>query len=93
MAAYNPALDTNPQGYPSARDAVAVTPSDTVDFTTYARALFIGVTGNVSVIPLAQAGTGTAVVFKGVAAGTVLNLACRRVNSTATTATDIVALY
>ena len=45
-----------------------------------------------TVIPVGSA-TETAVVFKGLAAGAILPVSVRRVLSTATTATDIVALY
>ena len=67
----------------------AVTPSDTVDFDDLARALYIGGAGNV----VAVRHDGTTVTFAGVQAGTVLPIAVRRVNSTSTTATSIVALY
>lgn len=69
--------------------AVAVTPSDTVSFVQGdCRALYIGGAGNVSL----QSG-GAAVVFVGVAAGTILPVETTRVNSTNTTATNIVALF
>lgn len=67
----------------------AVTPSDTVDFDDLARALYVGGAGNV----VAVRHDGTTVTFTGVQAGTVLPIAVRRVNSTSTTATSIVALY
>jgi hypothetical protein len=74
------------------RRAVAVTPSATVDLTDYPRALYIGVGGDVSVIPVGNA-ADTAVVFKGLAAGTILPVGVRRVFVSGTTATDIVAIY
>lgn len=52
--------------------------------------LYVGVAGDVSV---EMAGTGAAIVYKGVAAGSTLPINVTRVNSTATTATDIVALF
>ena len=52
--------------------------------------LYVGVAGDVSV---EMAGTGSAIVYKGVAAGSTLPINVTRVNSTATTATDIVALF
>ncbi len=75
-----------------ARDAYAVTPNDSADLPQgLCSALYIGVAGNVS----AYTGTSgsTAVVFKGLAAGSILPVQVRRVLATATTATDIVALY
>ena len=69
--------------------AVAVTPSDSTSFTQGpCRALYIGGAGNVSL----QSG-GAAVVFVGLAAGTILPVETPRVNSTSTTATNIVALF
>lgn len=85
----------------TARRAIAVTKSDTLDVTDaggdaapcYTIGLYIGVSGDVAVImagdPLAA---GTSVVFKAVPVGT-LNLQVRRVMSTGTTATNIIGLY
>lgn len=74
----------------SAFNFVAVTPSDTVDLATPARAFFIGVTGDVALVPLDGS---TAVTFKNVASGQIIPVQARRINSTNTNATDIVALY
>lgn len=74
---------------------VAVTPNDGADLTTPARALFVGTGGNVAVIFAADqssGGAGTAVTLKNVASGTILPIRVRRVMSTNTSATDIVAL-
>jgi hypothetical protein len=65
----------------------AVTKSDTTDLGPV-RALYIGVTGDVTV---STGLTGSGVVFKAVPVG-VLPVSCRRVMA-ATAATDIVALY
>lgn len=67
----------------------AVTPSDSTDFDTICRAIYVGGAGNV----VAVRHDGTAVTFTGVPAGTVLPIAVRRINSTSTTATAIVALF
>jgi len=67
----------------------AVTPSDSTDLTTLARAIYVGGAGNV----VAVQHDGTAVTFTAVPAGTVLPIAIRRINSTSTTATAIVALH
>lgn len=70
--------------------AVAVTPADGSDLAlTGTRALYIGVTGDVKVDTL---GGDTGIVFKAVPVG-VLYVAVKRVYSTGTTATNIVALY
>lgn len=74
--------------YP-ARNFVAVTPHDSTDLTYLTKALYVGGAGNVAAVRA----DGTAVVFSGVPAGTILPIRCRRVNSTSTTATNIVALY
>lgn len=93
------AYDTNKDsaivldGEATARNAGAVTPSDSTDLARYPRALFIGTGGNVALTPVGQQGADASVVFKNLAAGTVLPVGCRRVWSTGTTAADIVALY
>lgn len=70
------------------RDAVAVTPSDTVAIPGGpARALYVGVAGDVSILTP----RGNTVTFVGVPAGAVLPVNATRVNE-ATTATDIVAI-
>lgn len=72
-----------------ARNAVAVTPSDSVDLTYTARYLFVGGAGNLSVIM----DSGTTVAFNGVTAGSVLPIRAARVRATGTTATNIVAMW
>ncbi len=71
-----------------AQNAFAVTPSDSVDLTSPARALYIGGGGN---LKINDSGSGT-VIFYNVAAGSILPVMARRVYSTDTTATNIVAL-
>lgn len=66
----------------------AVVPSDTVDFSELSRALYIGGAGNLVVVMQ----NGNVLTFVGVPAGTVLPVRASRVNSTSTTATNIVAL-
>jgi hypothetical protein len=73
--------------------ARAVTKSDTT--VVACRALYVGGAGNVTVLmegDAASGGSGTAVEFVGVPAGTVLPISCNKVMA-ATTATSIVALY
>lgn len=73
----------------SARKAIAVTPSDTVDLATVPRGgLFIGVDGDIAVI---MADDTASVVFKNVSG--FIPLMVKRVLATGTTATSIVALY
>ena len=69
--------------------AVAVTPSNSVDFTQGAcKALYVGGAGNVTAVV-----GGVAVLFTAPPVGTILPIAATRVNSTGTTATAMVALY
>jgi len=70
-----------------ARDAAAVTPSDTVDLNPVCRSLWIGVSGNVKVLT----SKGDTVTFVGVSG--VLPVCVKRVFATDTTATSIVALW
>ncbi|MGN6812553.1 MAG: spike base protein, RCAP_Rcc01079 family [Thermomicrobiales bacterium] len=69
--------------------AVAVTPSDSTDLATPARALFVGGAG---AIVLNTTGGETSVTIAAVPAGTTLPLSVKRVRATGTTATSIVAL-
>lgn len=69
------------------RTAAAVTPSDTVDFTSYPKAIVVTVTGNLVVLPLKAADDGAHLVtFTGMAAGFVVPFRVRRVLATGTTA-------
>lgn len=69
--------------------AVAVTPSDSVNLP-YAMSIYVGATGNVSVLP---EGSSTSVTYVGVPAGTVIPCKVRRVNSTNTTASSFIGHY
>lgn len=72
-----------------ADNGFAVTPADATDLTHVSRGLFVGVAGDVKAT-LSISGT---VTFKNLAAGVFHPLQVRRVWSTGTTATDIVAVY
>lgn len=72
----------------SFEDGFAITPSDTVNFTKPCWGIYVGVTGDVVVV-LASAAVLT---FKAVPAGTVLQVMAKRVNSTSTTATNLLGL-
>jgi len=66
----------------------AITPSDSVDLAQgITRAIYVGVTGDVTAVI-----GGAAVLFKAMPMG-VHWIAVSRVNATATTATNMVALY
>jgi hypothetical protein len=67
-----------------------IVPSNTVDLARGLTAgLWVGALGDVAAVMQ----NGTVVVFAAVPAGTWLPLAVRRINSTGTSATGVVALY
>lgn len=69
--------------------AVAVTPSDTVNFARgLCRAIYVGGAGNFVAIV-----DGAAITFNGALAGNIYPIQATRINSTNTTATNLVALY
>jgi len=78
----------------SAGIAESISPADT-DLTRFTRALYIGGTGNVTVIMAEESiGGGTTVItFSNVPAGTILPLRVAQVRLTGTTATNIIALF
>ena len=71
-----------------ALDGFAVTPSDTVNFPSVARFLYVGTGGTVVLLTPAN----TMLTFTSVASGTQLYVMCGRVNNTNTTASNIVGL-
>lgn len=71
-------------------NATAVTPSDVTVFDPPTKALYIGADGNVAVM---LADDTAAVTFVGVVAGQILPLRAKKVMSTNTTASNIVALF
>lgn len=73
----------------AAIDAFTITPSDATNYTQGgARGLYIGGSGNVSLVTP----QGSVVSLVGVVTGTVLNIRSVRINSTGTTATNLVGL-
>ncbi|MCW3783795.1 spike base protein, RCAP_Rcc01079 family [Defluviimonas salinarum] len=72
-----------------ARDAAAVVPNDAADLPMLPRALYVGVSGDIS----ARLAGGQAVLFRNVPSGSVLAVRARGVNATGTTAAGIVALW
>ena len=79
------AQKTNP-----AKNAEAITPSDSVNLDRETRGIYIGVGGDISV---EMHGAGSAVLFVGAVTGSILPIQVTRVNSTNTTATTMIALY
>jgi len=72
-----------------AQHAVAITPSDTVNFAVVCRGIYVGGTGDVVVFMKG----GEVTTFAQVPAGTTLPLRARRVNSTNTTATSMDCIW
>jgi hypothetical protein len=70
--------------------ASAVTPNDSTDLNTFARALYVGTGGNIT---LDTVGGDSSVAFANVPDGFVLSVRTQRVRSTGTTASNIVALW
>lgn len=78
----------------AAYKAVAITPTNTVASTIeITRGIYVGGTGDVTVV-MAEADTpSTTVTFSAVAAGTILPIQVTRVAVTGTTATLMLAMY
>ncbi len=72
-----------------ARDATAISPSDTIDLTVLPRAVYVGLTGHVSV----RMPGGQVIVFQNAQAGSFLPIRAQGINATGTTATGLVALW
>ncbi|MGV2110162.1 spike base protein, RCAP_Rcc01079 family [Agrobacterium salinitolerans] len=88
MAAIDPyARDISQVG--PARNAIAVTPSDSADLANVPRAVCVSADGNVVLV---MSGNGQEVTVAMVA-GTLYPLAPTRIKSTGTTATGIVAVW
>jgi len=82
-ASYDPGVDG------PVRSAAAVTPNDGTDLSFVTRFLFVGGAGNLTV----TMADGVDCTFTGVAASTTLKVQAKRVKSTGTTATNIVAMW
>lgn len=67
----------------------AITPSDATELGFLTRAVYVGTGGNVVAVDAA----GTAVTFTAVVGGTILPIRVSRINSTNTTASNMVALW
>lgn len=72
-----------------ARDAAAVTPSDSAQISPVARALYVGGSGDIKLVTQG----GTTVTFQDIVAGSILPVRATKVFATDTTATNIVALF
>jgi len=70
------------------KQAFSITPSNTVNFSVPTRAIYCGGAGNIQVVTP----DGTVIPFLAVPVGTILPVAAIRVNSTSTTATNLVGM-
>jgi hypothetical protein len=73
-----------------AEHAAVVTPSNSEDLAAWTRAIYVGGAGNIT---LDTVGGESSVLFSAIPAGTILPVRARRIRSTGTTATLIVALW
>lgn len=74
-----------------ARGAIAVSPSDSTDLATPAKALFIGSAGNVTILPINATDDTQTIQFANHPVG-YMPVQIRRVMNTGTSASGIVAL-
>ena len=72
-----------------ARSASTVTPSDGTDLPHVSRAIYVGQTGDVSVVMA----DGDQVIFEAVPAGAMLPIRVSGINATGTTAAGILSLW
>lgn len=96
MAAYPGSIGfVNPAAGPMGH-AWVVDKSDSVPLPAVTRAIYVGVTGDVTVQlagVLGAADGSHPTLFAAVAAGTTLNIACTFVMATGTASTNVVALW
>lgn len=71
-----------------AQNAVAITTSDSVNFIHPCRGVYVGGAGDINAVM-----GSAAVLFSNVAAGSVLPIEPVRINSTNTTATNLIAMW
>lgn len=69
-------------------DGFDVTPSNSTNHPAIARAIYVGVSGNIALVTP----SGTVLTFLSVPVGTILPIMSIRVNSTGTTATNMIGI-
>ena len=72
----------------TSKKAVAITPHDTTLLSARTKAIYVGGTGNITIVNP----DGTTCLFTAVPQGTILPVDCKRVDATGTTATLLVGL-
>lgn len=73
----------------AAKHGAAISKSDTNELANVARGIYVGGTGDLSVVMFG----GETVIFKGVPAGTLLPICVKQVTAANTSATNMVALW
>jgi hypothetical protein len=84
--AYAPLVDA------PARHAVAITPADGSALDTVPKAIYVGVTGDITMVGVDAASGAAGVLFKNCVAGSIIPFRPREIKATGTTATNIVGL-
>lgn len=79
---------TSEQSAPASR-AFAITPADGANLTNNIRAIYVGGAGNLKIDTVG----GDTVTLTGVLVGVVYWIRAKKVNSTGTTATNLIGLY
>jgi hypothetical protein len=72
-----------------ATGAISISPNDSSDLSYLVRAIYVGGDGNITLVTT----DNQTVTFIGLVAGTILPVRAKRVNSTDTTATNLIGLY
>jgi len=89
-------LDLLGNAWAPSQDCEAITPSDQdtegTNFRKQSRGIYVGGAGDVVVVQATPKDGEKTVLFSAVPAGTILPVVAKRVNSTNTTATNLVAL-
>lgn len=88
----NKLVENGRHPHDAARRSYTVVPSDSVKLPTPSRGLYVGASGNVKVLLIDDPDSGSGTTFVGLAAGVIHPLACKKVFSTGTLATGIVAV-
>jgi hypothetical protein len=75
-----------------AKNGYAISPNDSADLAVSTRSIYVGGAGNIK-LELVGDAAGTFVILNSAVAGSILPLRVRKVWSTGTTASNLVALY
>lgn len=77
-----------------ARNAASITASDSTNFTYgITKGIYVGTGGDIAVVMAGDGDSSSVTIFSNVPSGSILPVQAKRVNSTSTTASDLVGLY